>query len=146
MGLPAELFFNNLGFINMKKVKVIVLTVVFCIASLGVSGTLHYCAGQIQTISMKLNKHKGCGSCANGLSDDKSCCSEQTTLFQYDDFQFQKESFTIQYIPSFVVIIPYFIPLDDSGDYTNTTKAHHSTISFFDSGIDAQSRLCVFII
>ncbi len=130
----------------MKKVKIIVLTVVFCIASLGVSGTLHYCAGQIQTISMKMDKHKGCGSCASGLSDDKSCCSEETTLFQYDDFQFQKTSFTIQYIPSFVVIIPYFIPLDNSLDCAFTTKAHYSSLSFFNSGTDDQSRLCVFTI
>jgi predicted nucleic acid-binding Zn ribbon protein len=130
----------------MKKVKIIVLTVVFCIASLGVSGTLHYCAGQIQAISIKANKHKGCGSCATGLPVDKSCCSEQTTLFQYDDFQFQKASFTIQYIPSFVVVIPYFIPLDNSADYSVATKGHYSNFSFFDSSTDAQSRLCLFTI
>jgi len=129
----------------MNRVKIIVLTVVFCIASLGVSGTLHYCAGKISGISMDLNQHKGCKSCAPG-SDDKSCCSEQSTLFQYDDFQFQKTSFTIQYLPSFVVTIPYFIPLDSSTDKSVGTQGDHTFISFFSSSTDTQSRLCVFTI
>ncbi|MBC7488614.1 MAG: hypothetical protein H7282_17885 [Cytophagaceae bacterium] len=130
----------------MKRIKIIVLTIVFCTASLGVSGTLHYCAGKISGISMNLNKHNGCKSCATGFSDDKSCCSEQSTLFQYDDFQFQKASFNTQYLPSFVVTIPYFIPLDDSNDKSLSTKGYHTFISFFSSSTDTQSRLCVFTI
>jgi len=145
--IPAELLFINLGFTSMKRVKIIALTVVFCIASLGVSGTLHYCMGQIKAISMAEHKPMGCSSCATGLSDDKSCCSEQTTLFQYDDFQFQKASFNLQFLASFVVVIPYFIPLDNSGVCSVTTRVHYySTLSFFDSSTDTQSRLCVFTI
>jgi hypothetical protein len=130
----------------MKRVKIIALTVVFCIASLGVSGTLHYCAGQIESISMNQSQHSGCKSCTTGFSDNKSCCSEETTLFQYDDFQFQKASFNLQYLPSFVVTIPYFIPLDDSNDYSVSAKGNHTFLSFFSSSTDTQSRLCVFTI
>lgn len=130
----------------MKKAKLIALTIAFCIASLGMSGTLHYCAGQIKAISMKQSKHMGCGSCADDLSSDKSCCSEETTLFQYDDFQFQKASFNIQYIPSFVVTIPYFIPLDDSDARSITSTGYYNDLSFFSSSTDVQSRLCVFTI
>jgi hypothetical protein len=130
----------------MKRIKVIALTVVFCIASLGVSGTLHYCAGKIKGISMHQSKHVGCKSCAGGMSDDKSCCSEKTTLFQYDDFQFQKASFNIQYLPSFVVTIPYFIPLDDSKDDSVNSSGYSTFTSFFSSSTDTQSRLCVFTI
>lgn len=129
----------------MKKVKIIALTIVFCIASLGVSGTLHYCAGQIKAISMKQSYHKGCSSCGS-FSDDKSCCSEETTLFQYDDFQFQKASLNIQYVPSFVVTIPYFIPLDDSDERMIGSKGYVSLYSIFGSSTDVQSSLCVFII
>lgn len=130
----------------MKRIKIIALTIVFCIASLGVSGTLHYCAGKISGISMNLSKHSGCKSCATGFSDNKSCCSEQSTLFQYDDFQFQKASFTIQYFPSFVVTIPYFIPLDDSNNDSVYAKGYYTFTSFFSSSADTQSCLCVFTI
>lgn len=130
----------------MKKVKLIALTIAFCIASLGMSGTLHYCAGQIKTISMEQSKHKGCGSCADDFSDNQSCCSEKTTLFQYDDFQFQKASFNIQYVPSFIVTIPYFIPLDDSDATNITSRGYYNDLSFFSSSTDVQSRLCVFTI
>ena len=130
----------------MNRVKIIVLTVVFCIASLGVSGTLHYCAGQIKSISVETDNHEGCGACATGFSDDKSCCSEETTLFQYDDFQFQKASFNIQYLPSFIVTIPYFIPLDDSDEASINAKGYNTFTSFSYSSTDVQSRLCVFII
>lgn len=130
----------------MKKFYIIALTLVFCIASLGVSGTLHYCAGQIKTISMDNGHSKSCDGCSTGVSQDQSCCSEQTTLFQYDDFQFQKSTFNITFFPAFIVTIPYFIPLDDSGSSNNIGDNGKSLFTFFSSKADTQSKLCVFII
>ena len=129
----------------MKKIKLISLIAVFLLASLGMSGTLHYCAGKIKTISMEQSKHKGCGACDDGLTK-KSCCTEESTVFQYDDFQFQKTSFSIQYTPSYVVSIPYYIPLDELSSGIHDGSRWVDRPYFLQNSCDIQSRLCVFII
>ncbi|NJO90583.1 MAG: hypothetical protein HC831_17705 [Chloroflexia bacterium] len=67
----------------MKKLASIIISIVYLVLSTGILVNLHYCQGEIESISIVTNNSKCC--CASMEFDDDGCCKNEQLLVQFDN-------------------------------------------------------------
>jgi hypothetical protein len=66
----------------MKKATVIILSFMYLVFSTGLTMSVHYCGGEVNSISFT-EGIKDCSSC--GKKAMKGCCKDQTSSYQLDN-------------------------------------------------------------
>lgn len=98
----------------MNRLAAIFLTGFYVIATIGVAINVHYCHGEVASVSVYFSVD----SCACGKVIGKNhCCDDQTFLFQLEEDQRVSESLAFvftQQAPAAPVSIPD-IPVVDNG-------------------------------
>ena len=67
----------------MKKLASIIVSIVYLVLSTGVLVNLHYCQGEIESISVVTNNSLCC--CATIDFDDNGCCKNEQLLVHLDN-------------------------------------------------------------
>ena len=69
----------------MKKIFIIMLTLVYGFSSLGMTINLHYCCGELDSVSFATETGKTCKMGNHGK--DNGCCNDQKIYSQYNNDQ-----------------------------------------------------------
>lgn len=112
----------------MKNISVIILMFLYLIPAIGINGTVHYCGGDIASITINgIGSSEKCGCGSKRMASD--CCSDENFSFQLDDDQYKTPLFTfntlksIDFSPAIItqVTFNYRIPFIQKGIY----HSHH---------------------
>jgi len=71
----------------MKRLKVILLLILYILPAIGANVFVHYCGGKISSFSIAIAQSGSCG--CDDKSMKKDCCKDETISFQIDDEQIQ---------------------------------------------------------
>ncbi len=102
----------------MKKISAIILLLFYMIPSFGINVTIHYCGGEISSISLLGSTTED--KCACGIKKMKNnCCKDSNFYFQVDDKQIQAQQTSINPIKSFAIQLMLTKILDVNYSYSH---------------------------
>ena len=97
----------------MKKIIVTIFLLLYLIPTFGVNVTVHYCGGEISSVSFG---EAGIDKCACGSKKmKKNCCQDKKFSFEVDDDQSKTPEAAITFLKSFD--IQTFLPKAFKFDY-----------------------------
>lgn len=77
----------------MKKVASILLMLIYLIPAIGINGSVHYCGGEIASITINgIGSSEKCSCGSNRMKSD--CCSDENFSFQLEDEQYKTSPFS----------------------------------------------------
>lgn len=76
----------------MKRFFVITLMFLYMIPAIGVNVSMHYCGGELSSVSHRLSEKKKCECSPNKMK--KGCCEDKQQTFKIDDSQQKAELFS----------------------------------------------------
>ncbi|NNF01052.1 MAG: hypothetical protein HKN22_00060, partial [Bacteroidia bacterium] len=85
----------------MKRIAVIIFSIFYLIASVGVAINVHYCGGKISNIELSTDKGLCCCEDAEGMSN---CCDDEKVIFQLHDDQKLSQTTRTSFDQTFTLI------------------------------------------
>lgn len=85
----------------MKRFFVILLMFLYMIPAIGVNVSMHYCGGELTSISHGLSEKKKCQCSPNKMK--KGCCEDKQQTFKIDDSQQKAELVSPKFNNAFVL-------------------------------------------
>ena len=96
----------------MRRLLVIILSILYMTSASGATVQIHYCMGKDVGANF-LHKHSDrCRKCGMDNSKSKGCCKDEHKLFKTADHQQGKVSFDPAH--SFVTLIPALVPIHNN--------------------------------
>lgn len=84
----------------MKRISVILLMFLYLILAIGINGSVHYCGGDIASITVNgIGSSEKCGCGSKRMASD--CCNDKDFSFQLDDDQYKAPQFSFNTVKSF---------------------------------------------
>ncbi|MDQ3192920.1 MAG: hypothetical protein M3Q58_15130 [Bacteroidota bacterium] len=83
----------------MKSISFIILIFLYLIPAIGINGTVHYCGGDIASITVNgIGSSEKCGCGSKRMASD--CCNDENFSFHLDDDQYTPQ-YTFTSLKSF---------------------------------------------
>jgi len=99
----------------MKRLPIILFIFLYLLTTLGVSAKLHYCDGDLETISLNSVDKPEC--CCGDEADDSGCCRDNVILIQTLDYHNLAVLHSVQnIIPS---SLDFLFPIINLSNYTS---------------------------
>jgi hypothetical protein len=85
---------------QMRRATAILLMFLYLIPAIGISGTVHYCGGEVASVTINgIGSSEKCACGSKRMVSD--CCNDEDFSFQLDDEQYKTPSFSINIAKSF---------------------------------------------
>ena len=132
----------------MKRVFVIILSILYLTSSTGASLNMHFCMGKLADWNIGQNKSKTCGKCGmeKSAEKDNGCCKDEHKFFK--NISDQKISETeFQFIKLFAAALPVtFFEIPVAGISSVKEKNPFSHAPPRSNGVAVYIRNCIFLI
>ena len=111
----------------MNRFFVTILMFLYIIPAIGINVSMHYCGGELMSISHKLSEKKKCSCAPNKMK--KGCCEDKQQTIKIDDNQQKAELFsqkfnTILIFQSEKRLVSQISPVYKSIDRVNYSLFH----------------------
>ena len=132
----------------MKKISLIILSILYFVSVTGIAINIHYCMGDLADWSLGQEKSKSCSKCGMEKSEEKEngCCKDVHKFFKNDTEQKIAEFVSLQkrFVPNAIVPFHFETPSYSIPPVSNDNLFSHTPPR--SAGIAIYIRNCIFLI
>ena len=108
----------------MKRFFALLLMLLYVIPAIGVNVSMHYCGGELVSVSHKLSEKKKCLCSPNKMK--KGCCEDKQQTFKIDDSQQKAELFSQKFNNAFVFEVKQPLVFQNPIAYKSIDRVNYS--------------------
>ena len=108
----------------MKRFFALLLMFLYMIPAIGVNVSMHYCGGELVSVSHQLSEKKKCLCSPNKMK--KGCCEDKQQTFKIDDSQQKAELFSQKFNNAFVFEVKQPLVFQNPIAYKSIDRVNYS--------------------